>query len=487
MNDINPHFFPKKFKNKKESQTYEKLKDEYFILKEQSSWFEKLLSLIKCEADDRMFKLYATISVEAEDYQKSYKILNEKIKSFKRNSYKKSNLSKKTFSTNKERLSYPLESINEIKTGSARDSSNDKMEVIPFNTKINNELQTFNEDVINQSRLDAEEKFTEKSKVFEASQEISLGNNDVSDVIKLQVYEAWDVEFEKWKNVQNPKLYELFHVIESCSKSVLNGSNKAFLKCLSLYQKECADKNDELKEKKNQIDLYLKNSKEGEIVITYLAQHQKWFDEIFQRIALCRTLILQNEEGLVIQESPRLPSALADNRAEFNNLLTFYLGATDKYNKFRDDLISEENKLNNLNRNFIKLMLGSLNQITNEANVLSDFSKQLDRVNQLKLVIEQEYETKQKIKEKLTLLTSPEIVKFYISRIDPCDADYFKNEDTYLQAVEVPTTAAANYFIPATPQSNICTLPAAFYYTPSMPVCYSAEVVPSNNQLFYSM
>ncbi len=59
-------------------------------------------------------------------------------------------------------------------------------------------------------------------------------------------------------------------------------------------------------------------------------------------------------------------------RAEFNNLLTFYLAATDKYNKFRDKLIIEEAKLNDLNRNFIKLMLGPLDERVNETNVLSD-------------------------------------------------------------------------------------------------------------------
>lgn len=241
----------------------------------------------------------------------------------------------------------------------------------------------------------------------------------------LQDYEAWDLEFEKWKNEFNSKRYELFHIIESGSKAVLNGSSKAFLKCLSRYQEEVSEKNDILKEKKNQIGLYLNDSNQT-LIINYLAQRQKWFDEIFQRIILCRTLIQQNEDDPEVQATPRLPSALADNRAEFNNLLTFYLGATDKYNKFRDKLTSEEAKLTDFNRNFIKLMLGPLDEMVDEANVLSDFSKQLDCVNQLKLAIEQEFQTKQKIKEKLTLLASPEIVKFYLNRIDPYDADSLK-------------------------------------------------------------
>ncbi len=341
---------------------------------------------------------------------------------------------------------------NETEDKFAENLNNEKIEVTSLATIEDKQQQTCDEISIygvsiNQELLDSENKLTEKD--TKISYETQFDNANQSRKAILQDYETRDLEFEKWKNEFNSKPYELFHVIESCSKTILNGSGKAFLKCLSLYQKEVSEKNDILKEKKNQISLYLKDSNQAPLVANYLAQRQKWFDEILQRITRCRTLILQNEDDPEVQASPRLPSALADNRAEFNNLLTFYLRATDKYNKFCDKLISEEVKLNDLNRNFIKLMLGPLDESANEANVLSGFSKQLDCVNQLRLAIDQEFQTKQKIKEKLTLLASPEIVKFYLNCIDPYDAESLKNMENELPSTQA--IASASYHNTAAP------------------------------------
>ncbi len=111
------------------------------------------------------------------------------------------------------------------------------------------------------------------------------------------------------------------------------------------------------------------------------------------------------------------------------------------------------------------------------------FSKQLDCVNQLRLAIDQEFQTKQKIKEKLTLLASPEIVKFYLNRIDPYDAESLKNMENELPSTQA--IASTSYHNTAAPQSSVCTVPAAFYYSPPLPVVYSIEAVPS--QPFYLM
>jgi hypothetical protein len=498
-------FFSKSMTKKLKHQVNGKLSNDYIRLKEQSNWLEKLIRLIRCDTDDRVIKLYSLI-VEIDDYQKTCDLLNKKIDFLKKVSNKTFNNSKQTlfadkeknFSKDEKEIALPLvqslsEDGKEIPVISLGEEATKKLiPISSFTAKSrNNENEQLNinrDSICNQESVTIEKKLTEENILFEPSQENPSNNLNLPEVTLLQNYEVWDLEFGKWKNEKNAKLYELFHIIESCSKLVLNSSDKAFLKYLSLYQKELSDKNDELKEKKNQIIFYFKSSNQARIVINYLFQYQKWFDEIFQRIILCRTLILQNENDPVVRESPRLPSSLADHRAEFNNLLTFYVGATDKYNKFRDNLINEESKLNNLNRKFIKqvLMLGSLDGIDNEENILSDFSKQLDRVNQLKLAIEQEYETKQKIKDKLFLLANAEIVKFYLSRIDPCDANNLKNpENFYLPCIQ--PTAATNCVVSTSSQEcSICTAPAAFYCLPPFSV-YPVDVVVQPSQIFYSM
>ncbi|WP_395497982.1 hypothetical protein [Rickettsiella endosymbiont of Litargus connexus] len=447
---------------------------EYKQLKEQSNCLVKLIRLIKCEMDDRAIRLYAII-VEADDYQRTYKF-------FEKLSSKTFNHSKQILSVVKQRssedtdkkvaLPQPSQLMNATKEitieslGEAQVESN-------YTANGNRELE-LNEDLLNnQEPLNVEKKLIEEEIFIDASLNNRSNNSGLPDMTLLQDYEAWNFEFEKWKNDKNAQLYKLFHIIENCSKTVLMSSANAFLKYLSLHQNDLIEKNDELNKRKNQISSFFNDPAKNKLFISYLTQYLNWFDEIFQRIIVCRTLILQNEQNPEIQESPRLPSSFANNRAEFNNLLTFYLGATDKYNKFRDNLINEEKELNNLNRNFIKqiLSLGSLDEME-EDNVLSGFSKQLDRVNQLKLAIEQEFETKQKIKEKLSLIASPEIVKFYLSRIDPCDADSLK-------------TVGSDLFPPQFPAIASCG-PSTFYYLPPSAVG-PIDGAQSYSQIFYTM
>jgi hypothetical protein len=53
------------------------LSNDYIRLKEQSSWLEKLIRLIKCDTDDRVIKLYVIIR-QADSYEKACVFLNEK-------------------------------------------------------------------------------------------------------------------------------------------------------------------------------------------------------------------------------------------------------------------------------------------------------------------------------------------------------------------------------------------------------------------------
>lgn len=477
----NSQFFSKQV-TKKIKNLIIKLSNEYVILKEQSSWLDKLFKLIKFEEDDRIIKLYAMRS-EAELINKNIK---EKIEAFEKLSNGVLTLAKQVPTEIKEILDdrdkvdkivdlhYSLPLTNEIEDRFSKNLNNEEIIDTALATIENDQKRVLdniyvNKALINQEQLDYQKKLKEKNTVCEISHETKFDNSIQSRKTILQDYEAWDLEFEKWKNEFNSKLYELFHIIEICSKEILNGSGKAFLNCLSLYHKKVSEKNDILKEKKNQITLYIKNSNQPLLMLNNLAQRQKWFDEIFQRIDLCKTLILQNEDEPMVQESSRLPSSSADNRAEFYNLLTFYVRATNKYNKLRDELIIEKAKLNDLNRSFIKLMLVPLDVEINEANGLSDFSKQLDRVNQLKLAIEKEFETKQKIKQKLSLLANPEIVYDYLNCIDPYDAESLKMEN------DLPSTqviASASYHNTAAPPSSVCIAPS-FYYLPPLPVVSS--------------
>ncbi len=77
---MGPHFFSKSMTKKVKRQIHGKLSNDYIRLKEQSSWLEKLINLIKCDTDDRVIKLFAIIKEKDADCCKMYSLLNEKIK-----------------------------------------------------------------------------------------------------------------------------------------------------------------------------------------------------------------------------------------------------------------------------------------------------------------------------------------------------------------------------------------------------------------------
>ncbi len=139
-----------------------------------------------------------------------------------------------------------------------------------------------------------------------------------------------------------------------------------------------------------------------------------------------------------------------------------------------------------MNRNFVKqvLTMVSLAGVEKEGNVLTAFSEQMDKVSQLKLAIEQEYENKKRIKAKLASIANPEIVKFYLSRIDPYDAETIKaNTENNMLPVQptciltppppgfnVYMAAAPNTFYPM-PQPTTHVIPN-FAPAPYCEMCY---------------
>jgi hypothetical protein len=72
-------FFSKSMTKSETSNKNGNLSNDYIRLKEQSSWLEKLIRLIKCDTDDRVIKLSLIIG-KANSYEKACKVLNEKKK-----------------------------------------------------------------------------------------------------------------------------------------------------------------------------------------------------------------------------------------------------------------------------------------------------------------------------------------------------------------------------------------------------------------------
>lgn len=72
-------FFSKSMTKSETSNKNGNLSNDYIRLKEQSSWLEKLIRLIKCDTDNRLIKLSRIID-KANSYEKACKVLNEKKK-----------------------------------------------------------------------------------------------------------------------------------------------------------------------------------------------------------------------------------------------------------------------------------------------------------------------------------------------------------------------------------------------------------------------
>ncbi len=464
-------FFYKSRPKKLKHQLANKLSNDYFNLKEQFICLEKLIRLMRYDAHERIIQLYSLV-VEGEDYQKACNLLKEKMSLLKtlpnESILKPKNnhhlINKEIFIVADIDILQQVESEKELECIPIANDLNERQSQesngVIADISSNAKDLIAGEDISSPQKasLINENGIDENISILDAANKTSPDQEKILNKNILEEYENWSIGFEKWKYEKNLKLCKLLYVIESCSMSVLNNSGHAFLKYLALYEQEFVEKKSELIVQKEKIISFFEKSDQVAILVNYLSQYEKCLDSILYRVTVCRALILRDDNGVVITESVRLPSLLADNRAEFNSLLAFYLGSTDKYNKFRDDLRFEENKLCDLNRNFVKqiLTITSLKGVGDEGNVLSEFSEQMDKVNQLKLAIEQEYENKKCIKAKLVSIVNPEIVKFYLNRIDPCEAETIKaNTENNIASIEpayIPTPpSGCNVYMAATP------------------------------------
>lgn len=148
----NSQFFSKQPTKKKKHLMFVKLFNEYVILKEQSSWLEKLFNLIKFEADDRIIKLYA-MRAEAEQLIEQIK---EKIEFFEKLSNGVSTLAKQGVPEMKENLvdkdkvnkitiQGPLQLVNETEDRFAENLNNEEIDVTLIDPIKDNQQQTFEE------------------------------------------------------------------------------------------------------------------------------------------------------------------------------------------------------------------------------------------------------------------------------------------------------------------------------------------------------
>lgn len=399
-----------------------KLSGNYSFLKEQSHCLEKLIESIKCDSEDRLAKLYAII-LESENYDKVlHHVLKEKMSFFKKTSLTLNCAKNKSSGHKHKTENRPATHLTSVFENTISENP-----CIEFTGNEIHQARTENETDKPLTSNEKPNKNQKKKKRPKSNSNPVLQRRECEDNFHLndnllKVYEIWSLEFEKWKNEKQIHINKLFYIIETCSSIILKTSHHAFLKYLSLYQNELLTKNNELKYYEGQLFFYFQNSTNSNLMQNYLNQHQQWFDECFQRIDFSRGLLLHSKNDFH-HEACQLSGSFADNRAEFNNLLIFYLKVTDEYNKCRNHLIDEENRLNDLNRQFMKqvLQLVSLNELECKNSVLSDFSMQLDKVGQLKLSITQALETRQQIKKKLCSLAHPSIANFYLSRIDPFD------------------------------------------------------------------
>ncbi|MES2998631.1 MAG: hypothetical protein V4700_04840 [Pseudomonadota bacterium] len=272
---------------------------------------------------------------------------------------------------------------------------------------------------------------------------------------ELNKLKAWDNEFEKWKVKKDSALASIFYAIEQCSIIVLTRTIPAFLKILHCYAEDLSIKKTELKAQQHRVDVCFLEIDANNPIKNYLFQNEQWFESLLARIDACikflhACLIKNNQinsdnseninQSLQFLHSPRPP--------EFDRLLASYLGSVVTYNKTKETLIHEENKLSNLNRRFISgiLLSGSFELIEKQNDLIIQFNEQIKKVNQLTIAIKQEYEYRQEIKAQLALIVDPNSLNFYISRIDPNDTQILEANSYQLSA---PAVASAYTFCPS--------------------------------------
>jgi hypothetical protein len=255
-----------------------------------------------------------------------------------------------------------------------------------------------------------------KTKSYQISQEtIAFGIN---------CFNSWEAEFGRWKSKKDRELFNIFNTLEQCSSSILQRISGAFIKILNVYKREVHEKNEEIRQEKVKINRLLLKAKDKNPIYDYLFYNQTWVSNLLVQIQTYINFLMQHCDNNSIAQDAKPQLLQSFNRPpEFDNLLAKYLSTVLNYNKTKRQLLHEEKKLADLSRQFASKILQSdlAESVDQSINLVKDFNSQLRTVNRLEALMQQECATRSQIKSKLAAIADPNLLKFYISRIDPSD------------------------------------------------------------------
>ena len=284
--------------------------------------------------------------------------------------------------------------------------------------------------------------------------------------------EEWKNNFEVWRYEKQLQLYELFNIIENSTLSILHNGSCAFLKILAYYNHEVIAKKADLTFQKDRETFA--NSQFFILFRKFLTINEKWLDETLNRMFLC---VRRVEQSIHSNENLTEISLRA--------LLTEYFKISISYNNSLKNSADEEEKLSRFHINFTKQILpaNSLKQMEESGN-MSDFSKQVDKVNQLKVAMELELKNKQEIINKLRTIATDWLN--YVKLIDPLYTDNAAENRMIFEPMQAAAQASSAPMISHASSAAHLFTPATFYYLPL--VVSPVDVINQpHNPTFYSM
>lgn len=465
-------FFSNSLTKNEKRQINGKLSNDYDNLKEKFNLLEKIIRIIKCDKNEQLIEL-CTLVIKAGEYQKAFNLFSDKIHLLNKSSDKLIGSKKiacpkfkATTSTIAEKTIDDLHSAESAATKIIISTDNlDEGSIQSLNTSILCEASDTDLETNNQENISLDE----KSFVIN-----SLPNDEQfgpDNKISAEL-EEWKNNFEVWRYEKQLQLYELFNIIENSTLSILHNGSCAFLKILAYYNHEVIAKKADLTFQKDRETFT--NSQFFILFRKFLAINEKWLDETLNRMFLC---IRRVEQSIHNNENLREISLRA--------LLTEYFKISISYNHSLKNLADEEEKLSRFHINFTKQILpaNSLKQME-EAGNMSEFSRQVDKVNQLKVAMELELKNKQEIIYKLRTI-APDWLN-YVKLIDPLYTDNAAENRINFEPMQAAAQASPAPMISYGSSAAHLVTPATFYYLP--PVVSPVDVIDQpHNPIFYSI
>ncbi|WP_342227758.1 hypothetical protein [Rickettsiella endosymbiont of Rhagonycha lignosa] len=439
------------------------------------------MRIIKTGTDDQLIEIYALV-IEADKYKNALNLFNNKIHLLNKSSAKILRAKKNPRAKFKE-TNFVI-AVNEIENLHFVEPEGATEKLISMDSLNEENIQSINPSISGEdSDIVDLEKINQKNLLLDNTTNVNhlpsslYSENDNKNLITD--LEEWKNNFEAWKYEKKIQLYKLFNIIENSTLSILQNGAPAFLKILTYYHQEIIGKKFDLTRLKDK-KCFL-NSDTIAKLREFLIANEQWLDETLNRMNACIGRVHQsihNNENLI--------------EISLHALLTEYFKISLSYNNSLKNLMNEEEKLSRFHMNFTKQILpaSSLKQMEETIN-MPDFSKQVDKVNQLKVAMGLEYENKQKIIDKLGII-APDWLN-YVKLIDPLYEDNIAEsvispEPSIIQAANVVPLEVASYG----PSKVHISTPPAFYYLLPSPAVYVSDVmvqpgVQPNNQIFYSM